>query len=128
VDADELKVRANGVQERAEEVKNAGLALGCETFPNGRNHLKRGVIERCEKECETGCGESLTKGGGVCIDSDAEFFKDVRTAAAGRDGAVAVLYDAGTSGCENEHGCGGDVEEFEAVAPGAADVDKRTGE
>jgi len=63
-----------------------------------------------KEETEAVGTEGLGSVSGGELDGNAEGFEDVSGAAAGGDGAVAVLGDPGSGRCCDERGGGGDVE------------------
>ena len=59
---------------------------------------------------------------------NAQLFQNVRTAAAGRYAAAAMLYDHYVGRRENEHDGGRDVKKIETVATSPANIKQRTGQ
>ena len=76
-----------------------------------------------EEEAEAVSPQGVRGGGRLELGRDAESFEDVGGAAAGGDGAVAVLGDLSSSGSGDQCRGGGDVEGSAAVSAGAARVD-----
>ena len=83
------------------------------------------MVGRRKEEAEPVRLHAAPEVGGREVDADAERFEHVGPAAFAGDGAVAVLHHARAAGGEEEHDGGGDVEEFELVAAGAADIEHR---
>ena len=126
-DADKLRGRPRGIEERAEEVEDGAPAALRAKFARGANVTERRVKVRREKESEMMLAQRTRGRFGRQLDFDAEGFQDVRTPGLRSDGAVAMLGDCHLSrGADNGHG-GGDVESVEAVAARAANVENNTG-
>jgi hypothetical protein len=49
-DAGELELWSDGIEERADDVENTGLALLCEELADGHDGLECGMAGGCEKE------------------------------------------------------------------------------
>ena len=120
-DADDLGAGSGGVGERAAEVEDGAEA---ERAAQGAEGFHGGVIEGREEEHEAGVAKALDGQLRREGDGNAEGLEDVRGAAAGGDGAVAVLGDLG-AGCGGYQGrAGGDVEGERSAAAGADNVDE----
>ncbi len=119
--ADDLDAGVRRVGERTAEIEDGaeaeGAAQGAELH-HGR------VIERREEKHEAGFAETLDRKFGRKIDGDAESFEHVGGAAAGGDGAVAVLGDAGAGGRGYQGSAAGDVEGERTAAAGAHAIDQ----
>jgi hypothetical protein len=117
--AHHLPARARGVRERPEHVHDGGHAQ----LAADRRHVAHGgVQQRREHENDPGLLQHLRHPFGRELDAHTQCLEDVGTAAAGGEGAVAVLGDthAGAGGHERS-GCG-DVERGQHAAAGAARV------
>ncbi|MEY5026603.1 MAG: hypothetical protein RLZZ244_2131 [Verrucomicrobiota bacterium] len=122
-DADELELRFGRIEEGAEEVEDGGEPFFCEELASGGDGAEGGVVGGGEEESEAEAQDALAEVVRREVDGDAEGLEDIGAAALGSDGAVAMFKDNDAARCEDEHGGGGDVEEFESVATGAADVE-----
>ncbi len=114
---------ACGVEEGADEVEDGAVTLGGEIFSGLDDGFEGGVVVGGEEEADACVFEAVAEAIGWEVDADAEGFEDVGAAGFGGDAAVAVFDDDCASGCGEEHGGGGDVEEVEFVAAGSADVE-----
>jgi hypothetical protein len=81
------------------------------------------MIGRSEDEPEVVLLDAGAEFCGGQLQGDTEFFEDIGTATLGGDGAVTMFDDGNSAGGEDEHHGGGDVEELEFVATGAADIE-----
>lgn len=111
--------RTRRVGERAEDIED-GAHAHFATYR--RHHLHGRVMHRCVHEADAGLRQ---RGGdlfGLQFDHCAQCFQRVGTAGLGRDTAVAVLGDLGTTGGGHEHRAGGNVEGVRAIAAGADDI------
>jgi hypothetical protein len=121
VDSHDLCGGSGGVGEGTEEVEDGADAEGPANGHDGLHGLvQTGGVEEGKAMVAEGGGGFY----GGDVDGDAEGFEDVGGAAAGGDGAVAVLGDGGSRGGGYESGGGGDVEGVTAVSAGAAGVDE----
>ena len=120
-DADHLIAGTGGVCERSAEVEDGAEAEGA---AEGAEDLHGWVVERGVEEHEAGGAEALDGELGRKVDGHSEGFKNIGCAAAGGDGAVAVLGDAGSGGSSDQGRTRGDVEGERAAAAGTDDIDE----
>lgn len=120
-DADDLDAGLSGVGERSDEIEDGAEAEGA---AEGAEGFHGGVVEGREEEDESGFAEALDGELGGEVDGDAEGFEDVGSSAAGGDGAVAVLGDAGSGRSGDEGGSAGDVEGLGTAAAGSDAIDE----
>lgn len=123
VHAHELMLGPGGVEERAEEIKDGGDSAIGEAPANGSDDPEGGVIGWGEEKTEAVAFDAFAQFFGTQFDANAEGFEDICAAAFGGDGPVAVFEDDRMACGEDEHGGGGDVEEFELIATRAADIE-----
>ena len=121
IDADHLRAGAGGVRERAEHVEHGTRR---EVAPNRRGVAHRGVVRRREHEAEAELVDRLRDPLRRLLEPEAERFEHVRRPGRRRDGAVAVLRDAGAGRRSDDRGRGRDVDRAGAVAAGAGRVDE----
>ena len=119
--SDDLDAGVRGIGERAAEVEDGAEA---ERAAQGAEGLHGRVIERRVEEDEAGFAQAFDGEFRRELDGNAEGFEDVGCAAAGGDGAIAVLGDLGAGGCGNQGRAGGDVEGERTAAAGADAVDE----
>ena len=81
------------------------------------------MVGRGEDETEPVGLEAAPQVRGRELDLDPQFFEDIRAAAFAGDCPVAVFHHAGAARGEDEHRGRRDIEEFQFVAAGAADID-----
>ncbi len=121
VDAHHLPPRASGVEQRAHDVQDRARA---ERLAHGHDGLHPGMVRWGQKEAESVRAQGLYGVFGRKLSWNAKRFEDVRRAAFGGDGAVAVLGYLRSRCCRDEGGGSGDVEAAAGVAAGSAGVDK----
>jgi hypothetical protein len=69
--ADELVVRAGGIQERTEDVENGSLPAFGEKFSNRYDGFERGMIERGKEKAGSNLFDTVAKFVGRQIDANA---------------------------------------------------------
>ncbi len=121
VDADHLGARAGGVRERAEHVEHGTRG---ELAADGRRVAHRGMVRGGEHEAEAELVDRLRDPLRGLLEAEAELLEHVRRAGRRRDGAIAVLRDAGPGRRRHDRGRRRDVERAGAVAAGAGGVDQ----
>jgi len=122
--AEHLRFSARGVGERAEKIKHRAfhdlLARGCGV---ARCRVGRGS----EQKTDANLAHRAASRGHWEIDAHAEGFENIRGAAAGTDGAVAMLGNTGTSRGGDDRRGRGNVECAGIVATCAAGIDESRG-
>jgi hypothetical protein len=121
-DADELRGGPGGIRERTEEIENradAEIAARVDGVFHGRVH------GGSEKEADADFFDGAADAFGGLMERDAEGFEDIGGAAAGTDGAIAVLGDADSRAGNDERRGGGNVERAGDIAARAAGVHQR---
>ena len=121
VDADHLRTGAGRVRERAEHVEHGTRR---ELAPDRCRVLHRRVVRGREHEAEAELVDRLRDPLGRLLELEAQLLEHVRRARRGRDGAVAVLRDAGARRRGDDRRRGRDVDRAGAVATGARRVDE----
>jgi hypothetical protein len=123
-DAGELEFGTGGIEERAENVEDAGLASLSEEFADRHDGFECGMAGRCEEEAATGILKGLLGDFGGAVDSHAEGLEDIGPAGFRGDASIAMFDDSGSGSGGDEHHGGGDVEEAGLVTARAADIDR----
>src|SRR5687767_9203478 len=82
------------------------------------------MVVRRETECEADALQTTASQRHIGIEANAERFQNDDTAAARRDGAIAMLHDRNNSSCDHEGSHCADVEGTTAVAAGAESVER----
>ena len=119
--ANDLSARVGRIGERTNEVEDGAEA---ERAAQRSESLHGRVIKRREEKDEAGFAETFDGQLWRELDGHAESLKNIGSAAARGDGAIAVLGNAGAGGCGNERGSAGDVEGLRTAAAGADTVDE----
>jgi hypothetical protein len=109
---DELVVRAGGIQEWTEDVKNGSLPAFGEKFSHWHDCLERWMIERGKEKAGSNLFDTVAKFVGWQIDANAESFESVRSSALRGNTSVAVFYDSDTGCCKEKNARGGDIKEI----------------
>ena len=122
-DADELRARTSGIEERAEEVENCPLPAFRTELARRADVLEGWMICLREEKGEALLAQSTRRLVGRQVDADAERFQHVRAAGLRRDCAVSVLGHGDARRRANDGDGGRDVERVQPVAPGAADIE-----
>ena len=79
-DPGKLELRSGGIEERADDVENTGLALLCEELADGHDGLESGMAGGCEKETASGSLERSCGAIGREVDVHAEGFEHIGSA------------------------------------------------
>ena len=122
-DPGEMKLRADGIEEWANDVENTGLALLCEELANGHDGLERGMAGGREKETASGSLERSCGAIGREIDVHAEGFQHIGSARFRSDASVAMFHDRSPGACGDKHDSGRDIEKSGPVPARATDIE-----